>query len=196
MLLPTFYQNTDVVYLAQQLLGKVLYCTHNGGLKSAIITETEAYHQCERACHAFNGRLTKRTEPLYQAGGSSYVYLCYGIHHLFNVVTGPAGEAAAVLIRAVEPQEGIHKMLHLRKSQDLKPTLTAGPGRLTQALGISVAHNDVPLVPESGIWIESPPEPKPLQVVSSVRIGVDYAEKDATLPWRFYIKNSPWVSKK
>jgi len=195
MLLPSFYKNNDVVNLAQQLLGKVLNCTHNGGLKSAIITETEAYHQCEKACHAFNGRLTKRTAPLYQEGGSSYVYLCYGIHHLFNVVTGPAGEAAAVLIRAVQPLQGIDQMLQLRKSKDLKTGLTAGPGRLTQALGISIAHNNVPLVPESGIWIESPPEPKPQQVVSSVRIGVDYAEKDAFLPWRFYLKDNPWVSK-
>lgn len=197
MLQAKFYENEDVVQVAQQLLGQVLVCNLNGSYSAGIITETEAYHQSEKACHAYNGRRTKRTEPLFAKGGSCYVYLCYGIHHLFNVITGPEEEAAAVLIRAIQPTAGIDQMLQRRNFQKLSPGLTAGPGRLTQAMGISIAHNKKPLESTSGIWIESSGSGfiSSHARVQTVRIGVDYAEEDAKLPWRFYLKQSPWISK-
>ncbi len=193
MLLPSFYQQTDVVKTAKQLLGKVLVCTLDGNYRAGLITETEAYHQSEKACHAYNGLRTKRTEPLFQAGGSSYVYLCYGIHHLFNVTTGPAEEAAAVLIRAIQPLSGVEFMMKQRKLNQSLPNLTAGPGRLTKALGISILHNRQRLNETTGIWIED--RGIDTDFVSTTRIGVDYAEEDASLPWRFYLKDNKWVSK-
>jgi DNA-3-methyladenine glycosylase len=195
---PSFYQRQDVVTIAQELIGKVL-CTQidNAPLTSGIITETEAYcGRGDKACHANNGTRTDRTETMYQAGGISYIYLCYGIHHLFNVVTNVEDKADAILIRAIQPIDGKKIMLERRDMQDIEPSLTAGPGRLTQALGITT-DLDGTMLTENKIWIEDREigfSSAPL--ISTERIGVDYAGEDAKLPWRFYPNSSKWVSKK
>jgi DNA-3-methyladenine glycosylase len=182
-----YYQQPDVVALAQDLVGKVLV-THFDGLKTSVrITETEAYRAPDdRACHAYNNRRTARTETMFAPGGCAYIYLCYGIHHLFNIVTGPNDAAQAVLIRAGQPLEGLPVMLERRRQTRLKPTLTVGPGAIAQALGLHTRYNGLRLdQPDSHIWIEHDGY-QPAQVASGKRIGVDYAGDCAAWPWRFW----------
>ena len=181
-----FYQDPDVVSCAKALVGKVL-CTNVGGqYTSGIITETEAYSGSnDKASHANNGKRTKRNESMYLEGGHAYVYLCYGIHHLFNVVTAPKDQADAVLIRAIEPLEGLEIMLNRRNQKELKKDLFKGPGKVSQALGISLKEDRKDLQGES-IWIED----RNINVTDdalkvSARIGIGYAGEDALLPWRF-----------
>jgi DNA-3-methyladenine glycosylase len=191
----SFYRQDNVLRISKELIGKVL-CTHiNYSFTAGIITETEAYSGTDdRASHAYGGRRTSRTETMYQQGGIAYVYLCYGIHHLFNVVTNKKGKADAVLIRAIKPVDGIQTMLSRRNFDTLKPALTAGPGRLTQALGITTEY-DAQSLNKNVIWIENRNNTiKPDHISSGPRIGVDYAEEDAELPWRFFLSESPWVS--
>lgn len=184
-----------MVQISKDLLGMVL-CTQFDGepVTGGIITETEAYcGRNDKACHA-NGKRTERTEIMYGDGGQAYVYLCYGIHHLFNIVTNVEGLADAILVRAVEPVKGIERMLERRGADALSPKLTAGPGRLSQALGIRTDHYGTDLT-GSSIWIEN--GSKQLiesDIQSSPRIGVDYAGEDAKRPWRFFIRESQWVS--
>lgn len=193
----SFYQRSDVVQISRELLGKVL-CTQFPGqpLTSGIITETEAYcGRNDKACHANNGLRTKRTDVMYRAGGVAYVYLCYGIHHLFNIVTNVKDKADAVLVRAVEPVNGIDSILDRRNATKLKPGITAGPGRLTQALNITTDYTGIDLTGDT-IWIEDRDKTiSSKQIVSSPRIGIDYAGDHANRPWRFYISESKWVSK-
>lgn len=181
--------------VARQLVGKVL-CTRIGGtLTSGIITETEAYcGRGDKACHANNGTRTERTETMYRSGGIAYIYLCYGIHHLFNVVTNVQDKADAVLIRAVKPLDGKETMMSRRSSQKTEPALTAGPGRLTQALGITTQLDGISLSGDT-IWIEDRGiDFSGDSLTATKRIGVDYAGKDANLKWRFYPAESNWVS--
>ncbi len=192
-----FYIRSDVVQISKELLGKTLY-THIDGITTAgIITETEAYcGATDKACHAHLNRRTKRTEIMFAEGGVAYVYLCYGIHHLFNVVTNIKDQADAVLIRAISPKKGIEHMLQRRKMTKLQTRLTAGPGCLSKAMGIHKEHNSESLLGNT-IWIED--EGYHIgseQIVSTTRIGIDYAEEDALLPWRFYIGGNKWISKK
>jgi DNA-3-methyladenine glycosylase len=191
----SFYTHDDVVSIAKNLLGKKL-CTYIDGIyTSGKIVEAEAYHgRMDRACHAFNRR-TPRTEIMYKEGGHAYVYLCYGIHYLFNVVTNIDGVADAVLIRALEPVEGINYMLQRRKMVKAERRLTSGPGTLTIALGIGKKENGLSLLDDK-IWIEEYEDPDPRQIIATTRIGVDYAGEDSLLPWRFYIANNEWISKK
>jgi len=193
---PAFYQREDVTEVACQLLGKVLTTRFNGQLTSGMIVEVEAYAgRNDKACHANNNRRTGRTEIMYAAGGVSYVYLCYGIHHLFNVVTNVEGMADAVLVRALEPLEGVEVMMQRRKMNKPAKRLTSGPGVLTQALGITTRHDGTPLF-EKEIWIEDRGIQIPAsQIGHSRRIGVEYAEQDAAKLWRYYLKENPWVSK-
>lgn len=179
----SFYERDDVVEIAKELIGKTLFSTIGGKLTGGIITETEAYRGAEdRACHAYNNRRTKRTEVMFQKGGIAYVYLCYGIHPLLNVVTNTHGIPHAVLIRALLPTHGLHIMKLRRKK---KENLCTGPGTLTEALGITLKHNALPLN-QPPLWIEegglSIPED---QIISTPRIGVAYAKEHALLPWRF-----------
>jgi DNA-3-methyladenine glycosylase len=192
----SFYQIADVNDLAVRLLGKLLFTRIDGELTGGIIVETEAYKGVEdKASHAYGGRFTNRTQVMFEEGGLSYVYLCYGIHHLFNVVTAPKGTPHAVLIRGVEPYEGVDVMLRRRNMASLKPNLTAGPGALSKALGIDKTLNAKDLLGDE-IWIEDSglvfPED---QIVMSARVGVDYAEDHALLPWRYYVKGNKFVSK-
>ena len=192
----SFYQNTDVNDLAVQLLGKLLFTRIDGELTGGVIVETEAYKGIEdKASHAYGGRFTNRTQVIYEEGGLSYVYLCYGIHHLFNVVTAPKGIPHAVLIRGIEPVQGIDIMLRRRSMAILKPNITAGPGALSKAMGIDKGLNAKDLLGDE-IWIEDSGIVFPGdQIVSSARVGVDYAEYHALLPWRYYIRGNKFVCK-
>jgi len=190
----SFYIREDVIQLSKELLGKVLVTYIDGIITSGMITETEAYHAPEdKASHAYNHRRTPRTEVFYNTGGIGYVYLCYGIHNLFNVVTNKENIPHAILIRSVEPLEGIDHMMQRRKKVKLDKTLTAGPGALSQALGINKIHNKVSLLGDT-VWIED----RTIEVediVATTRVGIDYAEEYIDKPWRFYIKGNKWVSK-
>ena len=183
----SFYENDDVVEVSKKLLGKIL-CTQFGDVfTSGIITETEAYcGRNDKACHANNGKRTPRTEVMFGEPGHAYIYLCYGIHHLFNVVTNKKGLADAVLIRGIKPLEGIEKMKLRRSIKNIRH-LSDGPGKLTQALGITTELNETNLL-SSPVWIEErgisiPPD----KIKATKRIGIDYAEEDAIKPWRFIV---------
>jgi DNA-3-methyladenine glycosylase len=192
-----FFERTDVPQIARDLIGCYLVTAFQGKLTKGRIVETEAYaHQNDRACHAHGGTRTDRTEIMYQRGGHAYVYLCYGIHHLFNIVTHQKEYADAVLIRAVEPIHGLETMQNRRNMDHTKPALTAGPGRLSQALGIHRDHYGLDLCDnESPIWIEKSVATQPPDISTGPRIGVDYAGDDALRPWRFGWKNHPFLSK-
>ncbi|TKC10237.1 DNA-3-methyladenine glycosylase [Pedobacter polaris] len=192
----SFYQQEDVTSLAVQLLGKQLFTLIDGQLTGGTIVETEAYNGIiDKASHAYNGRFTPRTSTMYEDGGISYVYLCYGIHHLFNVVTNTKDNPHAVLIRGIEPTEGLSTMLVRRNMQSIAPRITAGPGALAKALGIDKNLNAKDLLGDE-IWIEDNGiHFKSEQIIASPRVGVDYAEDHALLPWRFYIKGNKFVSK-
>lgn len=196
MVLPSsFYQRNDVTQIAKELLGKILITTIDNQTTSGIIVETEAYAGAiDKASHAFGNRRTNRTEIMYREGGVAYVYLCYGIHHLFNVVTNVEDTPHAVLIRAVEPLLGVDVMMQRRRKEKISFTLTAGPGALSEALGIKTIH--------SGLNLQAPPISilddrliLPKDIVSATRVGVAYAAEDALLPYRYFIKGNKWVSK-
>jgi DNA-3-methyladenine glycosylase len=189
-----FFQNPDVVSVAQKLLGKVI-CTHiDGHYCEAMITETEAYSgKNDKACHAHLGRFTKRTAIMYEDGGRSYIYLCYGIHHLFNIVTNVKGEADAVLIRAIQPIKGEAIMSQRRNVKAMKPAVFSGPGKLTQALGLDKSLNALDLVSSNDLFIADF-NFSVEKIIKTTRIGIDYAQEDAFLPWRFYISGNKFVS--
>lgn len=189
-----FYQRKDVVKISRELLGKVLVTRLEGKTTSGIIVETEAYSWRERGSHAFGAKLTARTSVMFREGGHVYVYLCYGMHHLFNVVTNREGIAEAVLIRALEPLEGISEMVSRRGENVKLNQLTSGPGKLTKSMGIDRSLNGK-LLSDGEIWIEDRKNVPASQVVRGRRIGIDYAGKDALLPWRFTVKGNPWVSR-
>jgi len=181
------------VHLAKDLIGRVLVTNLSGVISKGVIVETEAYRGYnDKACHANNGKRTKRNEVMYEEGGKAYVYLCYGIHQLFNVVTNIEGKADAVLIRALHPIEGEENMIS--RFPKARKLLSNGPGILTKAMGITVEMTKQSLV-SNLIWLEEGVvERDKLEIVSSKRIGVDYAEQDAELPWRFYQKENTNVS--
>ena len=193
-----FYQRENVLTISRDLLGKVLCTNFNGKLTSGIIVETEAYAgETDRASHAYGGRRTNRTETMYASGGTAYVYLCYGIHNMFNVVTNKEKNPHAVLIRAIEPIRGFDIMLKRRSLKNVSFKLTAGPGILSQAMGISVDISGQSLLDEH-IWIENihnkPIENENIKIISRPRVGIQYAGKDASNLWRFQIEGNPWVS--
>jgi len=192
----SYYLNQDVLFLAKDLLGKVLFTEINGEVTAGIITETEAYFGIkDKASHAYGGRRTNRTETLYSEGGVSYVYLCYGIHHLFNIVSSVNGEPHAVLIRAIEPLKGKNIMELRRNMPATKPEISSGPGSAAKALGIDRSFNNKDLTGEE-IWIEDHGiRYSKNEIAATPRVGVAYAEEDALLPWRFFIKGNKYVSK-
>lgn len=180
-----FYLRDDVVAIARDLLGKRLYTNIDGQVTGGLITETEAYAgPVDRASHAYNNRRTARTEVMFHQGGIAYVYLCYGIHHLLNVVTNRDGIPHAVLIRGIFPTVGIETMLKRRNKDKLDHRLTSGPGSVCQALGINMQQN-VTCFNSKSLWIEEGVQVDPSQIETSKRIGIDYAGEDALLPWRF-----------
>lgn len=192
----SFYTRDNVVQISRELLGKYLV-THIDGIRtSGMIVETEAYDGArDKACHAHLNRRTNRTEVMFHQGGVAYVYLCYGIHHLFNIVTNEEDRADAILVRAIEPEEGTEEMMLRREMNSLKPNLTAGPGSMSKALGIRTGHYGQSLLDDT-IWVEDRGVVIPDdQIIASPRVGIDYAEEDALLPWRFRIKGNKWTSK-
>jgi DNA-3-methyladenine glycosylase len=193
----SFYIRNDVVQIARELLVKILISHFDGVLTAGRIVETEAYNGViDRASHAFGGRRTKRTEVMYGNGGTAYVYFTYGMHHLFNVVTNKADVPHAILIRAVEPMIGIEEMLLRTGKQKGDYTLTKGPGNVAKALGISTKFTGCSLlgnqlyIADDGFRVEEE------NIIATPRIGVAYAKEDALLPYRFYLKNSKYVSGK
>ncbi len=189
-LLREFYVRPSVVQIAKDLLGKYLLTRLEDTVTGGMIVETEAYAGPEdRASHAYNSRRTSRTEIMFHEGGVAYVYLCYGIHHLFNIVTNVEGIPHAVLIRAIEPTDGVELMLRRRNMKEVSPKLSGGPGTLTQALGIKTTQTQTDLTGEQ-IWLEDRgflvPED---EIIAGPRVGVSYAGEDAENPWRFQLKN-------
>jgi len=190
-----FYIRDDVTLIARDLLGKIILTYIEGVYTGGIITETEAYAgNNDRACHANNGKRTARTEVMYARGGVAYVYLCYGLHSMLNVVTNEEGKADAVLIRAIKPLWGLACIRKRRISQKKENLLCSGPGALAQALGIDKKMNGLPFAgPQIFIaekWCtggKSYLAVKPDKVIVSQRIGVAYAGEDALLPWRFIV---------
>ncbi|MCH8232400.1 MAG: DNA-3-methyladenine glycosylase [Bacteroidetes bacterium] len=191
-----FYLRPDVAEIARDLLGKSLFTNTNGVVTGGMIVEAEAYcGATDRASHAYMNKRTCRTKVMFGTGGSAYVYLCYGIHCLFNIVTNNEGHADAVLIRAMEPTHGLDVIRMRRNLDNGYVNLTSGPGKLTKALGIDLKHNGVDLTQDQ-VWIEENGVAfSSDQIVSTTRIGVEYSGIDAFLPWRYYIKNNKWVSK-
>ena len=194
MILPySFYSRNDVVLIARELIGKVLASRFNGITTSGIIYETEAYNGIvDSASHAFGGRQTARTEIMYRDGGTAYVYLCYGMHSLFNVVTNKTGIPHAVLIRAIKPFDNSDIMLKRTGKPKLTRNIGDGPGKVASLLGIHFSNTGSSLLRKSansrqdGIWIEDRGIfVDPSEIWSGPRIGVEYAGKDAALPYRF-----------
>jgi DNA-3-methyladenine glycosylase len=189
----SFFSRRVVTIIAKQLLGKMLTTKIEGAVTSGIIVETEAYSYKERGSHAFRG-LTPRNQVMFGEGGRAYVYLCYGVHEMFNVVTNKKGDADAVLIRALQPIKGVDVMMQRMKTKSEK-RITSGPGKLSKALGIDRKLNGENLRGNL-IWIEDGGlKIKRNDIVSGPRIGIDYAGEDALLPWRFFIKDNTWISK-
>ena len=181
-----FYLRDDVVAISHELLGKVLCTDINGELSKVIISETEAYAGVsDKASHAYGNKRTKRTEPMFGEGGTAYVYLCYGIHYLFNVVTNSRDIPHAVLIRAGIPLAGTELMLERRDKAKVDKALLGGPGSLAKALGITTEHTGLSLL-DKQIWIEDQGmEIADESVLVGPRVGVDYAADDALRPYRF-----------
>ncbi|SCW47289.1 DNA-3-methyladenine glycosylase [Mucilaginibacter sp. NFR10] len=192
----SYYLGNDVVSISKDLLGKYLFTCIDGVTTGGYIVETEAYNGgADKASHAFGNRLTPRTKTMFMQGGIAYVYLCYGIHEMFNIVTSSEGHPQAILIRAIQPTDGLEAMQARRNMPVLKPTITAGPGSVAKALGISRDINAFSLQSDT-IWLEDrglhfPDD----QIKAGPRIGVAYAAEDALLPYRFYVKGNVYVSK-
>jgi len=192
----SYYHSDNVVALSKDLLGKYLFTCIDGFTTGGYIVETEAYNGViDKASHAFGNRQTPRTEVMFRQGGIIYVYLCYGIHEMLNIVTSVEGHAQAILIRAINPTDGIDVMLYRRNMLVIKPNITMGPGSVAKALGISRNINAFSLQSDT-IWMEDRGLTFPDENIASVpRVGVSYAAEDALLPYRFYVKGNPYVSK-
>jgi DNA-3-methyladenine glycosylase len=195
----SYYQSLDVTNIARDLLGKYLITEIDGFRCSGIIVETEAYRgPDDRACHAYNNRRTPRTEVMYEAGGVAYIYICYGMHHLMNVVTGSKENAHAVLIRALEPVDGIGLMAARRNMKVGDLRLTKGPGVLSVALGLTSDLSGASLhTSSSPVWIEDRGlKVSSHEICSGPRIGVESAGDAAMWPWRYFVKENKYVSAK
>lgn len=191
-----FYQRENTLEIARELLGKLLVVpTETGERVSGMIVETEAYlGAIDKACHSYNNRRTKRTETMYAIGGTAYVTLIYGMYYQFNVVTGNVDSPHAVLIRAVEPVENVGIMRERRGAMAEK-NLTSGPGKICIAFGIGDAFKNADLL-KSKIWLEDYKSFDDAIVASGKRIGIDYAEEFAEKPWRFWVADNQFVSRK
>jgi len=192
----SYYLDNDVVKLSRDLIGKYLFTRLDGVVTGGYIVETEAYNGVvDKASHAYGNRLTPRTQTMYMQGGIAYVYLCYGIHEMLNIVTSVEGRPQAILIRAVNPTIGLDIMQYRRNMAVIKPTITMGPGSVAKALGVSRKINGISLQSDT-LWLEDQGLSFTDDEVAVVpRVGVDYAGDDALLPYRFYVKGNKYVSK-
>jgi len=190
-----FYTRSDVLEVARDLLGKKLVVLNrNGSRVAGIIVETEAYRGPEdKASHAYNSRRTQRTETMFGCGGTAYVYFVYGMYNQFNVVTNGADVPHAILVRALEPSEGLDIIRRRRRGRS-EYELTSGPGRLCLAMGIDRRLDKADLLGDR-VWIEEGVSISPRQIARGPRIGIDYAEEWIKKPWRFWVKDNPFVSK-
>ncbi len=192
-----FYKRKNVVQIARELLGKIIQTNFDGYITTAKIVETEAYIGItDKASHAWQGKRTQRNEHMYAQPATVYVYICYGIHQMFNIVTNKKEIPDAVLIRAVEPLEGIHTMTERTGKKCTDATITKGPGNVAKALGIHKIYSGENLLGENICIMSADNFIAEDQIGSSKRIGVDYAGEDALLPYRFYIKGNKYVSGK
>ncbi|MDR1346929.1 MAG: DNA-3-methyladenine glycosylase [Prevotellaceae bacterium] len=182
----SFYTRNDVVQISRELLGKALCTNIDGKRTEAIIVETEAYAGItDKASHAYDGRRTKRTEVMFYEGGHAYIYLCYGMYSLFNVVTNVKNIPHAVLIRGAVALSGTETMLQRTGRKKLTDDLLVGPGKLSKALGLHFSLTGSSLFGDT-VWIEDKGiTVSPENIISAPRIGIDYAEEDALLPYRF-----------
>ena len=185
-----FFQNENVLEISKNLLGKKIFTNIDNQIAAGIIIETEAYGGAtDKACHSYNNKKTNRTEVMFQNGGITYIYLCYGMHHLLNIVTNKKNIPEAILIRAILPTDGIEIMLKRKGKKRKDKTLTNGPGSVCKALGINMNHNKLSLS-ENTIWVENISQNiLEKDILKTPRIGIDYAGEDACLPWRFLLKN-------
>lgn len=191
-----FFEQSNVLNIAEELLGKIIVSRFNGEITSGRIVETEAYAGIhDSASHAYKGRRTARNETMYASGGTVYVYICYGIHQMLNIVTNKKNNPDAVLIRAIEPVEGMDIMLRRAGKTVADFTLTRGPGNVARALGIHKLHDGLPLQ-KNEIKIYSVKNEKPISTIlgKSKRIGVENSGKDALMPYRFFEKGNKYVS--
>lgn len=193
----SFYNRKDVVKIARELLGKIIVTNFNGKITSGKIVETEAYVGIiDKASHSFGGRRTSRNEHMYSAAGTAYVYICYGMHHMMNIVTNEKEIPDAILIRAIEPLEGIEIMLQRTGKNKLDKTLTRGPGNVGKALGIFKHHSGLFLLDDEIFLMDNGEKIPDENIGISKRIGVESAGTDALLPYRFYVKGNQYVSGK
>ena len=190
-----FYLREDTIRIARDLLGKLLVVPADDGVRvSGMIVEAEAYLGIEdKAAHSYGGRRTKRNEVTYGTGGHVYVFFVYGMYYQLNLVTGPAEHAHVVLIRAVEPVEGI-EIMRSRRGRMPDKNLTSGPGKLTIAFAIDRSLNGEDLLGER-IWVEEYKNFKKSEIAVGPRIGIDYAEEFVEVPWRFWVKDNRFVSR-
>ena len=193
----SFYKRKDVVLIAKELIGKIIITHFDGELTSARIVETEAYvGHIDKASHAFGGKRTARNEHMYAAAGTAYVYICYGLYHMMNVVTNDKDIPDAVLIRAVEPIDGIETMAKRTGKKTNDKTITRGPGNVGKALGIFKHHSGNYLLGNEIYLADDNSKIPDENIGISARIGVESAGKDALLPYRFYLKGNKYVSGK
>lgn len=193
-----FYRRTDSLKIARELLGKRLVVPVDGARVSGLIVETEAYMgPLDKGAHSYNNRRTNRTEVMFHEGGLAYVYFIYGMYYQFNVVVNREGVPHAVLVRAVEPEEGIEVMRDRRGAAKRDTELASGPGKLCVAFGIDRSLNGEDLVASERVWLEDAGRRvRPRDIMSGPRVGIDYAEEFAAKPWRFWIKDNPHVSRR
>ncbi|WP_160670170.1 DNA-3-methyladenine glycosylase [Clostridium sp. C8-1-8] len=201
------FYSRDAITVSKELLGKVLVRNINGITFKGKIVETEAYiGAIDKASHAYGGRMTERVKPLYGPPGIVYVFSIYGMYNCFNIITKEEGTAEGVLIRGIEPLEGLEEMAKRRFDKDIdtltkaqRKSLTNGPSKLCIAFSIDKNDNWVDMTKSESIYLEEAKESKVLtaeEIVETTRIGIDYAEEAVHFPWRFYVKGNEWVSKK
>lgn len=203
MILQQEFYKRDCITVSKELLGKVLVRKINGRIIKSRIVETEAYiGMIDKASHAYLGKRTERTEPLFHEGGISYVYFIYGLYHCFNIIADKEDYPAGVLIRAVEPLNEFDYLAQRRFKKDFNElskaqikNLTNGPSKLCMALDITKEENFVKLYEAGNLYVEDS-DYKPAEIVETTRVGIDYAEEAIDFPWRFYIKDNLYISKK
>jgi DNA-3-methyladenine glycosylase len=192
-----FYNRKDVVQIARELLGKIVVTRFNDQLTSGRIVETEAYVALvDKASHSFLGKRTNRNEHMYSPAGTAYIYICYGMHQMLNVVTNDEGIPDAILIRAIEPIEGIDIILQRTGKLHADYTLTKGPGNVGRALGIIRQHSGLLLLDDLLFITDDKKKYTDDETGVSPRIGINSAGPDALLPYRFYVRGNKYVSGK
>ena len=193
----SFYIRKDVVLIAKELIGKIIVTNFDGIITSGRIVETEAYVGItDKASHSFGGKRTARNEHMYASPGTAYIYICYGLHQMLNVVTNDKEIPDAILIRAVEPMKGIDIMLERTGKKTLDKSLTRGPGNVGKALGIFKQHSGKHLLDEEIYLLDDGFKIPKDNIGISKRIGVESAGADGLLPYRFYVKGNKYVSGK